>query len=165
VLLVRHSIPAVDPSIPAADWRLSAEGRRLCEVLAQRVAAYEPDLVVASPEPKARETGELLAASLGLELRESDGLREQERRRIGWLERVELEAGIERLFAEPDRVVFGEESAEEALARFSGVVEGLGERAVVVSHGTVISLYAADRTGRDPFELWRELELPDLLVV
>lgn len=165
MLLVRHSVPAVDPSIPAAEWRLSPEGRRLCEALAGRVAAHEPDLVVSSPEPKARETAELLAARLGLELRESYGLREQERRRVGWLERVELEAGIRRLFAEPDRVVFGEESAAEALARFSGVVEGLGERAVVVSHGTVISLYAADRSGRDAFELWRALELPDLLVV
>jgi broad specificity phosphatase PhoE len=66
---------------------------------------------------------------------------------------------------EPDRVVFGEESAAAALTRFSRAVEGLGDGAVVVSHGTVISLYVAAQTGRDAFELWQSLELPDLLVV
>jgi broad specificity phosphatase PhoE len=165
VLLVRHSVPEVDPSIPAADWRLSPEGRRRCTALAERVAAHEPDVVVSSPEPKARETAELLAARLGLVLREASELREQERRTVGWLERAELEASIRRLFAEPDRVVFGEESAADALSRFSRAVDGLGDGAVVVSHGTVISLYAAGRTGRDAFEIWSGLELPDLLVV
>jgi broad specificity phosphatase PhoE len=165
VLLVRHSVPEVDPSIPAADWRLTAEGRSRCAALAERLAAHEPDVVVSSPEPKARETAELLAARLGLELREAAELREQERRTVGWLERAELEAGIRRLFAEPDQVVFGEESATDALARFSRAVDGLGDGAVVVSHGTVISLYAAGCTGSDAFEIWSGLELPDLLVV
>jgi broad specificity phosphatase PhoE len=165
VLLVRHSLPEVDRSIPAAAWRLSAEGRARCEALAERVAAYEPELVVASPEPKARETAELLARSLGLEVRESPDLREQERRTVGWLDRDDLEAAIRRLFAEPEPVVFGEESAAAALGRFSRAVEELGDRAVVVSHGTVISLYVAAQTGQDPFELWRSLELPDLVVV
>jgi broad specificity phosphatase PhoE len=165
VLLVRHSVPAVDLSIPAAEWRLSAEGWRRCEELAGLVAAHEPDQVVSSPEPKARETAELLATRLGLDVRESAELREQERRTVGWLERTELEAGIRRLFAQPDLLVFGEETAADALARFSRAVEGLGDRAVVVSHGTVISLYVAARTGRDGFEIWSGLELPDLLVV
>jgi len=165
VLLVRHSLPEVDRSIPAADWRLSAEGRARCDALAARVATYEPELVVASTEPKALETAELLARSLGLEVRESADLREQERRTVGWLERDELEAAIRQLFAEPERVTFGEESAAAALARFSRAVEGLGDRAVVVSHGTVISLYVGAQTGQDAFELWKSLELPDLVVV
>jgi hypothetical protein len=44
-------------------------------------------------------------------------------------------------------------------------VDGLGPGAVVVSHGTVISLYVAQRTGLDGFEVWSGLELPDLVVV
>jgi broad specificity phosphatase PhoE len=165
VLLVRHSVPEVDRSIPAAEWRLSAEGRARCDALAERVAANDPELVLSSTEPKALETAELLASWLGLEVRESADLREQERRTVGWLERDELEAAIRRLFSEPDQVVFGEESAAAALARFSRAVEGLGDGAVVVSHGTVISLYVAAQTGQDAFVLWKGLELPDLLVV
>jgi broad specificity phosphatase PhoE len=165
VLLVRHSVPEVDPEVPAKEWRLSAEGRRRCTGLAARLAGHDPEVVVSSPEPKARETAELVAGALGLDVRESTDLRETARRTVPWLDRVELEDGIRRLFAEPDRVVFGEESGAEALARFSRAVDDLGRGAVVVSHGTVISLYAAARTGRDPFEIWRALELPDLVVL
>jgi 2,3-bisphosphoglycerate-dependent phosphoglycerate mutase len=165
VLLVRHSVPAIDPEIPSEEWRLSAEGRSRCEPLAAQLATYEPQTIVSSTEPKARETAALLAERLGLTVRESDDLREQARRTIGWLELGELEAGIRALFERRDEVVFGEESAADAVTRFSRAVAGLGPSAVVVSHGTVISLYAAAETGRDPYEIWRSLELPDLLVV
>jgi 2,3-bisphosphoglycerate-dependent phosphoglycerate mutase len=165
VLLVRHSVPAIDPEIPAEDWRLSAEGRSRCDPLATQLATYEPQTILSSPEPKARETAAVLGERLGLAVRESDDLREQARRTVGWLEREQLEAGIRVLFERRDEVVFGEESAADALARFSRAVAGLGPSAVVVSHGTVISLYAAAQTGRDPFDIWRALELPDLLVV
>jgi broad specificity phosphatase PhoE len=120
---------------------------------------------VSSPEAKARETAELIASPLGLEVQLVDGLRETARRTVGWLEPDELERGIQALFDRPDEVVHGEESATAALARFEAAVAGLPERAVVVSHGTVISLYVAAKTGRDPFELWRSLELPDVVDV
>ena len=165
MLLVRHSLPAVDPARPAEEWRLSEEGRRRCEPLAARVAAHGPTAIVSSTEPKARETAELLGAELGLEMREYAALRETARRTVPWLEREELRTAIRTLFERPDEVVFGEESASDALGRFSAAVDGLAEATVVVSHGTVISLYAAARTGRDAFELWSGLELPDLVVV
>jgi broad specificity phosphatase PhoE len=165
VLLVRHSVPAIDREVPAEEWRLSAEGRSRCEALAARLATHEPQTIVASPEPKARETAELVGAQLGLAVRESDDLREQARRTVGWLVREELEAAIRALFERPNEVVFGEESAADALTRFSRAVAGLGPGAVVVSHGTVISLYAAAQTGRHAFDIWRSLELPDLLLV
>lgn len=56
-------------------------------------------------------------------------------------------------------------SANAALARFTAAVDGLTEPAIVVSHGTIISLYAAARTGRDPYELWSGLVLPDVVIV
>jgi broad specificity phosphatase PhoE len=165
VLLVRHSLPAVDPARPAEEWRLSEEGRRRCGPLAARVAAHRPTAIVSSTEPKARETAELLGADLGLEMRESTALRETARRTVPWLKHEELRRAIRTLFERPDEVVFGEESALDALGRFSAAVDGLAEATVVVSHGTVISLYAAACTGRDAFELWSALELPDLVVV
>lgn len=149
--------------MPSSDWRLSDEGRRRCGPLADRLAAFWPKALLSSPEPKARETAELIAPALGLDVELADGLRETERRTVPWLERNELERGIRALFDRPDEVVYGEESATAALARFESAVEGLPEPAVVVSHGTVISLYVAARTGRDGFEVWRGLELPDVI--
>jgi broad specificity phosphatase PhoE len=165
LLLVRHSAPELDPSVPSEEWGLSEEGRRRCGPLAERVGAHGPELLVSSSEPKARETAELIGRPLGLDVQLVDGLRETARRTVGWLEPDELEHGIRALFSRPDEVVYGEESASAALARFEAAVAGLPERAVVVSHGTVISLYVAAKTGRDPFELWRSLELPDVVEV
>ena len=121
--------------------------------------------MLSSTEPKARETAELVGAELGQDVQESAALRETARRTVPWLEAEALRRSIRTLFERPDEVVYGEESASAALARFSAAVGGLDERTIVVSHGTVISLYAAARTGRDAYELWSRLELPDVVVV
>jgi broad specificity phosphatase PhoE len=165
LLLVRHSAPALDPAVPSHEWPLSEEGRRRCGPLAERIAAYRPDVLVSSPEPKARETAELIAGPLGLDVQFHEGLRETARRTVGWLTRAQIELGIKALFDRPDEIVYGEETASAALARFEAAVAGLPERAVVVTHGAVLSLYVAARTGRDPFELWRSLKLPDVVEV
>jgi broad specificity phosphatase PhoE len=165
VLLVRHSVPEVDPALGAEEWPLSDEGRRRCGPLAERLRAHGPTAILSSTEPKARETAELVGAELGLEVRESPALRETARRTVPWMERDEFRRAVRRLFERPDEVVFGEESAADALARFSAAVDGLDERTIVVSHGTVISLYAAARTGEDTYDVWSRLELPDVVVV
>jgi broad specificity phosphatase PhoE len=165
LLLVRHSAPELDPSAPSEEWRLSKDGRRRCGPLAERLARYEPRVLLASSEPKARETAELVAPALGLEVQLSDGLRETARRTIGWLAPEDLDRGIRELFERPGEVVFGEESAAAALARFEAAIAGLPEPAVAVTHGTVLSLYAAPRIGRDAYELWGSLELPDVVEV
>lgn len=106
-----------------------------------------------------------MAPALGLEVQLSDGVRETARRTVGWLAPDEIDRGIRELFERPSEVVFGEESAEAALARFEAAVAGLPEPAVVVTHGTVLSLYAAPRIGRETYELWGGLELPDIVEV
>jgi broad specificity phosphatase PhoE len=165
VLLVRHSVPEIDRALASEEWRLSDEGRRRCGPLSDRLREYGPTAILSSTEPKMRETAELVGAELGLEVRVSEALRETARRTVPWLEADAFRRAVRRLFEEPDEVVFGEESAEDALARFSAALDGLHERTVVVSGGTVISLYAAARTGEDAYELWSRLELPDLVVV
>jgi broad specificity phosphatase PhoE len=163
LLLVRHSVPAPDPSVPSEEWRLSEEGRSLCGPLAIQVGAHEPRRLFSSPEPKALETAELMAPVLGLEVEIEDGLRETARRTVGWLEQHLLHERIRQLFAKPDEVVFGEESASAALARFSRVVEGVEEQAAFVTHGTVISLYVAGSDTDGGFEYWKTLGLPHVV--
>jgi broad specificity phosphatase PhoE len=165
LLLVRHSAPILDRALPAEDWVLSDEGRARCVPLAQRLASYAPRTLIASPEPKARETAELIAPVLGLRVVIDARLRETARRTVGWLAREQLEAGIRELFARPSDVVFGEESAAAALARFEAAVRDLPEPAVVVTHGTILSLYAAARTDGDAFALWQSLDTPGLVLV
>ena len=68
------------------------------------------------------------------------------------------------LFAHPDAVVFGSESGSAALARFAKAVDQVvsdeSGDVVVVSHGTVMSLFVAARAHVDGSELWAVLGLP-----
>lgn len=165
LLLVRHSVPEIDPARPATEWRLSEEGRARCERLGAQVGAYGPERLLSSPEPKALETAEQIAPALGLAVEIACDLREHERRTLPFLPRAEFLRRMGEFFARPDEVVVGEESADAARARFAAVVEAISRPAVVVTHGTVIALYAA---GSDPdggFGFWKTLALPDVVKV
>lgn len=165
LLLVRHSAPEIDPSVPAVAWRLSDEGRARCERLAREVAGYAPPRLLSSPEPRAVETAELIAPALELEVEVVDDLREHERRTLPFLPRAELDRRMRDFFARPSELVVGEETADAACARFAAVVDQLAERAVVVSHGTVIALYVAGSDADGGFGFWKTLELPHVVKV
>jgi broad specificity phosphatase PhoE len=170
LLLVRHAAPEVVPGVPAREWRLSDDGRRAAEALAARVTPYLPSLVATSAEPKARETAELLAARLGVPTESAAGLHEHVRDNVGYLGRERFEAAVAACFARPDELVLGRETAAQALARFSRAVEAVlaahpAGNLAIVTHGTVMALFVAARTGRDPLPFWRGLALPDLVVL
>ena len=62
-------------------------------------------------------------------------------------------------------LVFGNETADQALLRFRHAVESVitlhdDEDILVVAHGTVISLYVSHLTGIDGYRLWQDLGLP-----
>jgi broad specificity phosphatase PhoE len=159
VILVRHAAPEIDPARPPTSWRLSAAGREAAAALAERVRA---DAVVSSPEPKALETASALGAPLTVDAR----LREHDRAGVGWLD--DFAAAVEAGFARPDEVVLGVESYAAALARFAAAVDDARAahpdgRLAIVSHGTVIALYAGRASGRDPVAVWRELRMPDVV--
>ena len=159
-------MPQVDVETPAYQWRLRAEGIAGANALAERLrsASYRPTKIVASLEPKATETGSIIAKRLRLPFATVDGLHEHDRRATGFLSTGVFAARMRDLFARPDDVVFGNESASSALARFAKavdqvVIDETGD-IVVVSHGTVISLFVASRARVDASELWARLGLP-----
>jgi broad specificity phosphatase PhoE len=71
-------------------------------------------------------------------------------------------------FREPDRLVLGDETADQAYDRFAHAVDGIvkveaaGDVAIV-THGTVIALFAQRRADQDPFALWRKMGLPSFI--
>jgi broad specificity phosphatase PhoE len=48
--------------VSASQWRLSDTACQRCLLLAKRLAGYRPQTIVASAEPKAVETAQLVAA-------------------------------------------------------------------------------------------------------
>jgi broad specificity phosphatase PhoE len=79
LILVRHAQPAIDESHPPPQWRLTEAGRAAAGALAERLAPYAPIAAVASPEPKALETGEIIAARFDLSVAADAGFAEHHR--------------------------------------------------------------------------------------
>ena len=168
LVLIRHSAVVVDAAIEPKQWRLSDEGRRLCRPLASALRMHTLEILVSSEEPKAIETAEIVSKRLRIEARTAPGL--DEHRRPFEPDPAEFERLMERFFAEPDQRVFGEESAAEALVRFTAAIDAVlasePERSVaIVAHGTVIALYAAPLLGIGAGALWQRLQSPSFIVV
>jgi broad specificity phosphatase PhoE len=167
LILVKHSLPEVDPNVTPSRWLLSDER---CQLLAEKLAAYQPDVVVASLEPKATETGQIVAVRLGLPFEMAEDLHEHDRSNVRYVGRTEFESAVAAFFAQPGQLVLGQETAEQAQRRFTQAVVGIvekqaGKNVVIVTHGTVISLFVSSTCGIQPFDIWQRLELPSFVVL
>lgn len=168
LILVRHSISAVDISRPPAEWPLSEAGLRAVGALADTLGDRDISAIFSSEEPKAAETAGQLARLLECDWSTAPGLHEHERERMDWHGEEAWYALLREFFNNPDDVVFGLESARRALDRFSEAadcvlqeVDGDPGPVAIVSHGTVISLFVARQLGIDPYSIWRKLNMPD----
>ena len=170
LILVKHSLPDVQAHLPANQWRLSEEGRLRVNRLAEKVKDFQPEMICSSSEPKAKETAEILASLLGLETQVVGGLHEHERTNTPFLSQDAFQASVCEFFQHPGQLVFGAETADQAHTRFERAVTAAlcdhpGKTAIVVSHGTVISLFVSRRTGLSDWLLWNELGLPSFVVI
>jgi broad specificity phosphatase PhoE len=165
LLLIRHSIPEIIPEVPAPQWRLGDEGRAAAAAFADRLRGYDLRFIASSREPKASETARILAEQIGAPWAVADGLHEHERSRVPFLHMDEWNRRAAEFLTRPDELVFGDETANQARARFRGAVarvlaEHPGGDVAVVAHGTVIALYVDPP---DPFAFWRGLTMPELV--
>lgn len=165
LLLVKHAQPDIIPNVPAREWRLGERGRAQSARLAEALRPYRLGVVVSSDEPKAVETGRIVAEILGLPYHSAPGLREHDITGEPYLDDpAAFEVAVKSLFSVPERRVFGNESAEEALRRFSGAVErGLepypNDDIVLVAHGRVNTLFVAAYNDVEPFAFWKNWPL------
>ena len=170
LILVRHSEPKIEPKVRANRWHLSARGRDRCIGLAQRLAAHAPDIMLSSTEPKARETAEIAADTLGILVAVAEGLYEHERKSAPYVSAQQFRAAVEGLFARPDELVHGEETADQARERFGGAIKSVLDNhqeanVAVVAHGMVISLFVGAVAGIDGLALWERIGMPSYIVL
>src|SRR4051812_34704743 len=165
LILVKHAAPQVVPGVPPEKWTLSEQGKQRCAALADALRAYQPAAVVSSLEPKAAETGELVAGQLTLPFEAVEGLHEHDRSNVPHLPSREFISLMELFFRRPAERVLGRETADEALRRFESAVERVqsdhpDQTVAIVSHGTVIALFVAKHGGGRAYDLWRQMSLP-----
>lgn len=173
LILIKHSAPVVAIDLPPAQWVLATPGRIRCAAIAQQLAGYDIAAIAASDEPKARETAELLAKGLAFPgpLYLDHELHEHERSAADFYPAPgDFERAVRALFARPDELVFGQETASAARTRFTAAVRRhltatpSGDLAVV-AHGTVITLFVAAHATIEPFAFWQSLGLPSFVVL
>ena len=172
LILVRHSITEPVPGQRSTEWELTEKGRKACKRLSIRLTPYRPDIFITSVEPKAQLTGKLTAEFLGIESKTGEGLHEHERANVPFFERKEdFEAAVKRLFKQPDKRVFGEESADECFTRFNAAVERVVAEyprkiVAIATHGTVMSLFIDRHSDHhNAAEVWQDLGMPAYAVL
>jgi broad specificity phosphatase PhoE len=170
LILVKHSIPEIVETLPAREWKLSELGRARALRLAELLKQYQPEVVISSTESKAKETAEIIAGRHQIEYRVAEDLHEHDRSNVPYLAHDEFQASVHEFFLKPDELVFGRESADQAHARFYRRVHSIlnehpDKTVVIVTHGTVISLFVSRLTGSSDFEIWNMLGLPSFIAI
>ena len=168
--LIKHAMPVKLAARPSREWVLGDEGRAAAARLAGRLGGDGIERFVSSTEPKARETAAIMAGALGVPCAPAEGLHEQEREGAPlFADPADFDAVMREFFARPGECVFGQESADQACARYEAALEriiaGVDGALGVVSHGTVMTLFIARHNRVDAFELWRSLGLPSSAVL
>jgi broad specificity phosphatase PhoE len=169
LILIKHARPQIDPNKPSEEWELGDEGRGGATALVERLRRQEFDHLFSSTEPKAVQTAQILGHALNRPFEQLADLHEHDRRDVPHMDSREFISMIALFFKQPDCLVLGHETADEAAARFEAAVDRVLENTTgdvtIVSHGTVISLFAHRRAGLEPFGLWRRMGLPSFIVL
>jgi broad specificity phosphatase PhoE len=166
VLLIRHAEPErVAPGSPSApaDPVLTERGRGQAERLAVWLEHEPIDAVLSSPLRRARETAEIVAARLGLDVELNDGLQEYDARADFYIPVEELRETRDhhwRAMIEGRWEELGGEDPERFRARVVPIVDDIigrfpGGRVAAVCHGGVINVYLAALLGMER-HLWFE---------
>jgi broad specificity phosphatase PhoE len=171
IVFIRHSKVEQNPSVDSAEWRLSENGRILTQQLATQLSDYQPTRIITSPEPKAVETGQILASAWQTPCHSTEGLQEHDRRGAPYFaSQQDFVAAVGRLFNEPDVLVFGNETAVQARVRFDTAVsqqinQHPNDTLAIVSHGTVMTLFTTHCNPQlDISPFWQGLTLPCALI-
>ena len=170
LILVKHAKPLIDPARPAHEWVLTDEGRAQAARLAEALRAYAVGAVVTSTEPKAQQTGQIVADALGCSCCDASDLHEHDRSNVPVMPTRDFISTMALFFKRPSQLVLGRETARDAEQRFAGAIDDTmgahpGRTVAVGTHGTVLALYVATLTREEPFALWRRLGLPSFVVV
>lgn len=171
IIFVKHSLPEIDPEKPASKWMLSEEGLSRSRSLTKKLEKYNPEFFYTSNEPKAFETAAIISGFFGKNPKPITGFHEHLREQVQYLTKMEFESQIAAFFDNQDQLVFGEETASQALNRFFAAVDScLSDKKipgtiVIVTHGTVLTLFVSQFNRIDKFDFWRSLKMPSFVVL
>lgn len=168
--LVRHAPVVVDVNRAPGEWDLAPNAAASIHHMLLGVDHSRLRRVVSSRQEKALKTARVISRRLDLPCQLRDGLEEHHRLKEDHIAGDAAFRGkMVEFFSRPDELVFGQESADAALKRFECAIHQLvGESEddeMVVTHGTVMSLFLASGGNGSPMDLWSALASPDHIAV
>ncbi len=161
--LVRHGPALIDPVASPSAWRLTDDGRAAVRQLASRMDFNNVSFIASSTERKAIETAEILADKGGVSVRVWPA--SQELAAEGFNQPDELEQRFANYLQGTADPAF--EPWDGAAARVVEAVSAVHHaahpgRAVVVSHGRILTVYFSTVLGRRlPGKAWNRIQFPD----
>lgn len=160
---LRHAETLKDPSVHAKDWLLTPDALNVINEYVNSGKFSGVNMIVASTENKAVATAKPIAKNLNLEIMELEEIKEIGRSNK-FLTDEEFLVQKRKQMTDLDTEVDGGESGRNALNRFKAGIAKLeetntGKTILVVTHGTVMSLYFAELTNNlaTAFERWQAL--------
>lgn len=167
LILIKHSIPTISSEIPSNEWTLSEEGINKAKLFAPNLDKYNFGKIFTSEEPKAIQTARIFGEKLNKELEIIKGIHEHKRNsnRVIY-PKEQWERLMRSFFESPNELIFGDETATEARIRFRTSILKLvndnptDEDILVVTHGTVMSLFISEYNEVDIFKVWNSFGLP-----
>jgi len=164
VILLRHAETSINPSLPAHEWSITADGIRKTRELAKSDIFTKIDGIVHSSERKARQTADTFAEALRVDLYELPEFDELRRPAGMPLSNREYRLLVREALTNLGRGPSGWESGAQALKRFSEAMKRINimfydKNILVVSHGIILTLYFSQLRNLQSiaFERWTQM--------
>ena len=162
---LRHAETKVNLSTPAREWPITKDGVLLVKELVASEKISEIDGIVHSSEGKAKQTAEVFAEGLDVQMYQLSGLDELARNHEGKLNDEEYRERVHRTLSDQEKSAPGWESAASALKRFEDAVRKVDimfhrKNVLIVTHGIVLTLYFCKLKNFQSiaYERWKQLK-------
>ena len=171
IIFIRHSKTDRNPLVPITCWGLSEDGIDLAKQLSQYDIIKNIDVMYASFQTKALETAVILAKPNAIPIKADDRLTEVTSF-TGPFE-PDFDKYTQNIHdyyhGDIERISEGE-TKTEALQRFNTALESISkieenkDSIGIISHGNILTLFAAQYKDVDCFKLHTQIKQPDIAV-
>ncbi|MFW9909487.1 MAG: histidine phosphatase family protein [Candidatus Thorarchaeota archaeon] len=165
--MLRHAETMLELSIPTRNWALSEAGMASARAVAESGVFDNVSSIYSSTECKAIETARPIAERLNLDINTDSRLDELNRGTGSTDSFTNYHSLVEQILSFPPILVVGWEDPSLALKRFQSAIEDISKkesrRALVVSHGIVITLFFSHLLSirASAFHRWFQLRFLD----
>ena len=153
LIFLRHAETKVDKDLKISEWELSERGRKEAFNISQLDFMDNVDIIIASNEKKAYKTADPLAKKKQIHIIREKELNEIMRDKGKFLGKEGYLDTMKLCMENRDQSFNDWETANKALGRFRKKVEEIDsnfkqKKILIVSHGTVINLYFAEKLNK-----------------